>query len=683
MSFPPRAEAATSNSMPDVPVPRTSSDPGELRFRQVHLDFHTSPLIPGIGADFDPDEFVHTLKDASVNSINIFAKCHHGMAYYPTKVGVMHPNLKFDLLGRMIEACHRADILTPVYYTIMWDQHAAMNHSDWRVLDETGKDDGAGPLEAGWIRLCPNTPYLDYCVAQSEEIARNYDVDGFWFDILEYSSYGCFCPCCMREREKLGLDSTRQEDRARHSEIVLARALDRLSSAVKKYKPQAMLFFNGRVRIGMRPYLKYFTQVEIESLPGGGWGYAHFAIMSRYVRNLGLDYLGMDGRFHRSWGDFGGLRNQAALDYECFRMLAQAGKCSVGDQLHPRGKLVKPVYELIGRTYRSVAEKEPWCRGARAVTEIGYLSTAHFLVPVSVARSDEGVTNMLEELHHQFDTLDRESDFSRYKIIILPDGHRLDEELTRKVKDYLASGGRLILSHESGLDPEGKRFVLPDFGVDYEAPSPYQGNKGDYFEVLEGLNEGIPQTVHFSYTPGSLVKAQPGTATLARFWQPYFDRNYLHFSSHRQTAYEKPTDYAVVTQKGSVIYISFPVFSGYALNAYRVQKLLVRNCIARLLPTPLVRTNAPSTAELTVTEQQGRRIVHVLHYPAERRCPDLDIVEDVIPLSNLRIALRMESRPTRVYLAPQRQSLKFDYADGYAQVVVPSVEGHQMVVFEV
>jgi hypothetical protein len=684
MSITPRAQAATSNNfMPDVPVPQTSSNQGELRFRQVHLDFHTSPLIPDIGADFDPDEFAHILKDASVNSINIFAKCHHGMAYYPTQVGVMHPHLKFDLLGKMIAACHRADILTPVYYTVMWDQHAAMEHSDWRVLDEKGRDDGAAPLEAGWVRLCCNTPYLDYCVAQSEEIARNYDVDGFWFDILEYSSYGCFCPRCMGEREKLGLDSTQPEDRARHSEIVLARALDRLSSAVKKYKPHAMLFFNGRVRIGMRPYLKDFTQVEIESLPGGGWGYAHFAIMSRYVRNLGLDYLGMDGRFHRSWGDFGGLRNQAALDYECFRMLAQAGKCSVGDQLHPRGKLVKPVYELIGRTYRSVAEKEPWCSGARAVTEIGYLSTAHFLVPVSVARSDEGVTNMLEELHHQFDTLDRESDFSRYKIIILPDGHRFDEELARKVKDYLASGGRLILSHESGLDPEGKRFVLPDFGVNYEGPSPYQGNKGDYFEILAGLNEGIPQTVHFSYAPGSLVKAGPDTATLARFWQPYFDRNYLHFSSHRQTAYEKPTDYAVVTQKGGVIYISFPVFSGYALNAYRVQKLLVRNCMARLLPTPLIRTNAPSTAELTVTEQPGRRTVHVLHYPAERRCPDLDIIEDVIPLSNLRVALRMDSPPARVYLAPQRQSLKFDYADGYAQVVVPSVEGHQMVVFEV
>jgi len=417
-------------------------------------------------------------------------------------------------------------------------------------------------------------------------------------------------------------------------------------------------------------------------LPGGGWGYAHFAIMSRYVRNLGLDYLGMDARFHRSWGDFGGLRNQAALDYECFRMLAQAGKCSVGDQLHPRGKLVKPAYERIGRTYKSVAEKEPWCTGAKAVTEIGYLSTAHFVVPASVAPSDEGITNLLEELHYQFDTLDHESDFSRYSVIILPDGHRFNDHLLNKVRAYLTGGGKLILSHQSGLDAAGKQFALTELGLEYLGPSPNQGNKGDYFEVLEGANAGIAPMVHFTYVPGSVVKAQPGTTALARIWKPYFDRNYQHFSSHEQTAYDQPTDHVAAAQKGNVIYISFPVFGGYANNAYEVQKLLVRNCIQRLLPNPLVKTDLPSTAELTVTEQNGRRIVHVLHYPAARRAPDLDIVEEVIPLSNVNIALRTDQKPKQVYLAPQRHTLKLDYNDGYASIVVPSVQGHQMAVFE-
>jgi hypothetical protein len=53
----------------------------QLRFRQVHLDFHTSPLIPGVGADFEPDTFARTLREAHIDSITCFAVCHHGMFY--------------------------------------------------------------------------------------------------------------------------------------------------------------------------------------------------------------------------------------------------------------------------------------------------------------------------------------------------------------------------------------------------------------------------------------------------------------------------------------------------------------------------------------------------------------------------------------------------------------------------
>lgn len=681
-SVPSLAEAQHASSAPDVPLPQNAADPGELRFRQVHLDFHTSPLITDVGADFDAARFVQTLKDGHVNSINIFAKCHHGMAYYPSKVGPVHPGLKTDLLGEMIAACHKADILTPVYITVMWDQYAAEQHADWLAIDEHGTVDGASPLQPGWKRLCPNTPFLDYVSAQAQEVASNYNADGFWFDILHYSAYGCFCHYCMQERDRLGLDSSKQEDRSKHAQMVILRTVDRLHSTVRGYRPHAMTFFNGQTRIGMRPYLKYYTQVEIESLPGGNWGYAHFAVMSRYVRNLGLDYLGMDARFHRGWGDFGGLRNQAALDYECFRMLAQAGKCSIGDQLHPRADLVRPVYERIGRTFKSVAEKEPWCAGAKAVTEIAFLSTAPLLLPGALATSDVGITNMLAELHAQFDVLDHESEFSRYKVVILPDTHRFDDVLLRKVKSYLAGGGRLILSHQSGLDAAGKRFALESIGLEYVGPSPYAGNGGDYMEVLEGASEGIEPMVHFTYAPGSAVKAAPGTISLARIWKPYFDRTYQHFSSHRQTAYDQPTDQIAAAQKGNIIYVSFPIFNAYANNAYQAHKLLIRNCLRRLLPDPLLKTGLPSTAEATVTEQEGKRIVHVLHYPAARRAPDLDIVEEAIPLTSVKIALRMESKPQRVYLAPQRRSLKFDFSNGYAEVVVPSIQGHQMLVFE-
>ena len=664
--------------------PAASPGPGwELPFRHIHLDFHTSPAIPDVAADFRGAEFAAALQEAAVNSITVFAKCHHGMAYYPTKVGRQHPGLKIDLLGEMIEACHKVGIRVPVYISTMYDQHAWVHHGDWRVLDPEGKEDGyrgkAGPTEPSLGRLCVNTGYLEYLAAQSEEFLRAYEADGIFYDNFGYTSFGCSCVSCMDERAKLGLDSTRAEDRRQHAFLVEERTMARLVQLARGIRPKGSTFVNGPLTLRqdpvfLRSVVRDYSHIEIESLPGGLWGYSYYPMAARYLRNFGLDAMGMTGSFHRSWGDFGTVRNQAALDYECFTMLAQANKCAIGDHLHPRGRINKAVYQTIGRTYRAVREKEPWCRGAKAVTEIGSLVTYG---AQRQSDSDIGLTSMLSQLRHQFDLLDPGADFRRYKVLILPDSHRLDEKLAGKLRAYLDSGGKLLLSDESGLDPAGKHFVLPT-GVEYEGPWKHEAQ---YVEVLQDLRQGLPDMVQESYETGAAVKAAAGTRLLARIWQAYFDRDYRHFQV-AQTPYSQPTDYAAVTQSGNIVYIAIPIFRTYAQSGYAFYRRLVANCLDRLLPEPLLRAEGPTTLEATVTEQPGRRIVHLLHYIPERRAPEVDIVEDVIPLYNVKVAVRRDQRPRQVYLAPQRQNLSFDYTDGYVRVVVPAVNGHQMVVCE-
>jgi hypothetical protein len=84
----------------------------------------------------------------------------------------------------------------------------------------------------------------------------------------------------------------------------------------------------------------------------------------------------MTGRFHTAWGDFGGLRNRAALAFECFQGLAHGTTCSIGDQLHPRGRLDPTVYQRIGEIYAEVEWREPWCKDTTSLPDIGVM-TAH------------------------------------------------------------------------------------------------------------------------------------------------------------------------------------------------------------------------------------------------------------------------------------------------------------------
>jgi hypothetical protein len=109
----------------------------ELRFRQIHLDFHTSEFIESVGSNFDPDEFAETLVKANVNSITCFARCHHGWLYFDTKAFPerKHSHLQKELIPRQIQACHQRGIRVPIYLTVQWDHYTAPRHPEWVAQD--------------------------------------------------------------------------------------------------------------------------------------------------------------------------------------------------------------------------------------------------------------------------------------------------------------------------------------------------------------------------------------------------------------------------------------------------------------------------------------------------------------------------------------------------------------------
>ncbi len=451
-----------------------------LRFRQVHLDFHTSPLIPAVGEEFDADAWARRLREAHIDSITCFATCHHGMSYYPTKVGFMHPHLKRDLLGEQIEAAHRYGINVPVYITVVWSEHQAEEHPEWRQVHRDGTPVGRAPVgplaKHGWHWLCMNSPYADHVSAVAEEVLSGYAADGLFFDIVMSGEPGCCCAYCLRGMLAEGVNP--EDDAALHAYTLAAerRFMDRISRRVWEKRPGLPLFFNARMRLngdpeeGSRPEAPYYTHWELESLPTGGWGYTHFALYNRFFQTLGKPILGMTAAFHRSWADFGTVKSQAALDYECFRALAGGAACSIGDQLHPRGAQVPETYRRIGKTYASVEAKEPWCRGAVPLADVAILLPADTGAGTRVAglESEEGALHMLLEMGAQVAVTDRAADFSPYRVIVAPDHVRLAGDLEAKLRGYIAAGGAVLFSHESGLRPDGSGFALQDLmGIEY------------------------------------------------------------------------------------------------------------------------------------------------------------------------------------------------------------------------
>jgi hypothetical protein len=657
---------------------------GELPFRQIHLDFHTSELIPEVGADFDSAAFAATLKQARVNSINVFAKCHHGYAYYNSRIAARHPNLRpgLDLLGEMVAACRKEGIHVLYYYSLVWDVLTSRKHPEWRALLPGGKPIGGPPTDQ-WPWLCMNTPYLDQVIRENEELIANYDVGGAWFDILKQPPEGCFCRWCVDDRKSLGLDASPAGIR-KHNKLVAMRVEKRLNEVVHKRFPNGLTFYNSRLVVGVRDELDYYSHIEIESLPTGGWGYTHFQQRVRYMRTLGKQMVGMTGRFHKSWGDFGGYKNQAALDFECLNFVANGAKCCVGDQLHPRGRLDALTYSRIGKTYEKIEALEPWARGTKAVADIGIVSTALFNTESTqkITPADQGFTNMFVELHQQFNVIDLEEDFSRYKLIVLPDEIQPSPGLIAKLDRFAAAGGAVIASQESLLDKAKGDFAWPALGVRYKGPARFQGQ---YLTASPAPVAELGPQAWYLYQPGLEIEALAGTEVLGRFVEPYFDRSPERFSSHKQTPPSLALGSPALTLRGRVVYIANPFFRSYAQDAVGLCRDLVGTLLSRLLPRPaVIAPKLPSTAQVTVLEQpaHNRVIAHLLHYPMTRRAPDIDIIEDPGILLDQVIKVRLDKAPQRVELAPQRRVLPFRYEDGYAVVVLDRVIGHQAVSFE-
>lgn len=658
---------------------------GEIPYRQVHLDFHTSEFVPDVAAEFDPEVFGDTLERAHVDSITCFGRCHHGWLYYPSKKfpELVHPNLKDkSLLIHQIDACHKRGIRVPIYTTVQWDKRVMEGHPEWLCRDENGAfiDTQHVPEPHFYYHICINSGYREFFkehLIDMIQVVGPEKVDGIFMDILFHLD--CCCDSCMKKMKQRGVDVTDKAERLKFSRQSLDEFKEEITALIHSMVPDATVFYNASNYAPVyKNSFKDYSHLEIESLPSGGWGYDHFPAISRYARMFGKETIGMTGKFHTYWGDFHSLKNRAALEFECFQMLAMGAGCSIGDQLHPSGKLSKGAYDLIGDVYASVEKKEPFCRHVKPRTEIGVLNPVEFYPKtshdISVSPSLIGCVRILQEESYQFDVIDSDMDFSRYQVVILPDCIYGNEALEKKLTDYMKKGGHVLGSYESCLNKDGSSSI---YGVRYQQESPFSR---EFVMPNDTIGKELPKEEFVMYLRGLDVEPD-GAEVLMDKIEPYFERGGEKFCSHQHAPSSGKVGHPEVLRCGNAVYISHPVFRCYRKNAARWCKLIVRDALDLLLEDKLVSHDGPSTLITTLNrqEEENRDVLHLLHYITEKRSEDIYTIEDVIPLYALNLRVKTDCPVRDVSLALSGKSLDFTEEDGAIRFFVPKISGHEMI----
>jgi hypothetical protein len=668
------------------------------RNRQVHLDFHTSEFIEGIGAKFDKEQFKSALKAGRVNHINVFAKCHMSWSYYPTKIGKMHPHLKFDLLGAQLSACREIGVRSPIYFTAGWSAQDAKNYPDWCVRDKKGEIVSQGPWSDdpdgvkptyNWKFLCvaESGPYHGFVLSQIEELCKLYKVDGFWMDIYHAANSGCYCDPCKARMGKEGTDTGDENAVIKSYAASMKAHMMAVRAMTSKYHPAATVYFNPTPRVGGFPIFRERlfdanTQQEIEDLPSAWGGYDKLPIESKFHLGDGSRGVAMSGKFHKAWGEFGGFKSPDALRYEAAAMISFGVACNFGDQLHPSGVMDPSTYRNIGEAYSYVEQIEDYGPGGVPYSKLGlWLSfDENNLNSESYASADRGASGMLLEMHYDY-VIATPENLDSLSVILMPSVPNLTPKTGKLIGEWAAKGGKIVVLGRGALDKQGQQFLL-DVGADYVGPPAYDV---DYTVVSESLAKDMVVTPFLNYSPAIRTKITTGKV-LASLREPYFSRTNGQYSGHLNTPYRLETaSHPAAIRNGNVIFLPHDLDRMYLANGMKLHRDFVRNAIDLIGGDQVMRVEGlPSSGRVSLLHQRAknRYVVHLLYSPALGR-GDVQVIEDFPVIGDVRLTLNLPESVRSATVIPGGLNLALNQFGKTISVNVPPFKMHTAIVFDI
>ena len=657
--------------------------------RQIHLDFHTSEHIKNIAADFSKEQFKEALKVGKVNTINLFAKGHHGWSYYPTKVGRMHPHLDFDLMGQMIEACREIGVKVKIYFTVGYSDWEAKAHPEWvqrykdgvssfeREKAESLARDPDTNYEGRWYYLEPMGPYAEKIYKQTEELVKNYDIDGVWYDIHSTwrTNYNALARADYRAR---GIDIN--DDAAVYQRTIerYKEFYEKSKAIVQKYRPNASVFWNGTTAEFNSQMLEDFqygmfdfnTKNDLEDLPTAWGGYDIFPWRSKYFANIGKDIVAMSGKFHTAWGEFGGFKHRDALKYEVASMVAFGANINIGDQLHPSGEMDMSTYSNIGYAFDYAKKIEDFGIGATHKATTG-------LYVGGDKGALEGVVAMLLENQINFNVVNTLKDWSDIETIVIT-SYGIFPKDQQRLDAFVARGGK-VLVFGKGAFRDGKAIV--DIGADYLGDAIYDV---DYTLVNDRVSEELPRTPFLNFAPALRVKPKAGTEVLARIREPFFSRTLEKFSSHKNTPFKlEDAAHPAVIKSGNVVFFAHDIDLQYHQMGARVHRDIFYNAFNLLRTKSFVRTEMQSLGRVNLLQQpeQNRYVVHLLYASPIQR-GEVRVIEDLVPIYNVPVTLNVPETIKSAYMVPSGERIELEREGGEVRFTVPKFQMHTAIVYE-
>jgi len=596
-------------------------------------------------------------------------------AFYPTELPLhaRNPMLKGDLLGAMLEAAHAEGLKLIGRFDLSKSTRPAYEaHPEWFVHNRSGE-----PLEYnGTYQACVNGGwYQSYAHEIIRESLRRYAVDGVFFNMFGYRStdysgnYHGICACrnCQeRFRSLYGRELPGREDFSDPAYPDYLEFMDRTSLALADDIYRTVKAARPGVVVTGRRTTCDMIRMEVQravSRPAPEWPHqsgeqARWAAAFGRGKSFGsasTNFVDFAWRFVSETGAYHVLRfaqqlaNGASLDYYLLGTFDQED--------------TKP-FAAVRALYDWHAANEAHYAGLQNAARIGlYHSHKTATYYGATATSAEqtacfrGAYRALLEARLPFDFVsdERMADadiaqrLARYDVLVLPNVACLDDAEAKVLEDWVAAGGCLLGTGESGLyDGRGtarRAFALGCLPVSRLVLA--RDGLRAYFRI--GADElNFPET-RLLMLDGRYfhVEVRPGCQTLLRLLPPQrFGPPELCYSELES---EHPGAIVGTYGKGHAIYVPWLPEWHYYRDGLPDHRSFLVQLVMRFAPAPHVQLMGVGPVELTVHRQPetGRLLVHIVNYSGQRN----NLYEEPVVLRGLRLGLRGASRAARALVA--------------------------------
>jgi hypothetical protein len=652
-------------------------------FFGIHYDLHANADDTELGREVTHESLREQLLRVRPDWIQCDCKGHPGYTSWPTEVGTPSPGITKDSLRIHRDVTRELGIQLGMHYSGVWDSRAIELHPEWARLDENGQPDPN--------MTCRLSGYDDeLMIPQMLELVEKYDVDGFWVDGENWASKPCYCPRCKAEfTRRSGIETmpTAADQPnwdawlAFHRELFVEH-VTRYVNAVHAAKPDCMICSNWMYTVRQPDPIT----APVDYLSGDfdhHWGADRAAVEGRVLdgRRLGSRRLGSRSLPWdlMAWGftKTGNMQTDPPwvmkpavhLCQEVSEVVALGGAVMIYDTPQRSGWLTGWHQDTMAEVATFCRERKDVCFGSETASEVAILHLAdHFYAgntPLynygEAAQPLEGALHALLETGRSTDILTAAGALSHlngYRLIVVPEQTRLNPALLAALEQYAAAGGQVLLS--------GVHLAE-------ECPS------------LAGIEPGGAMVADRMYLPvddrAVPVSAGWRTVTPAAGTETWVCRM-VQMEPAKDTTNEPVVTYWR-TGAGGVLAVHGPLFRDYYLGHYPLLRRFIGGLVDRLALPWAITVSAPPRLELVQRRKDGKLVVNLINRGAgEALSPRRVIVEELPPVNDVTVRVRMSAAPRAVMAIPAAPAPEWRYTDGALEIHLSSVAIHAVLIIQ-